>query len=763
MTDTTRIVVLGGGYGGVQATKMLHRVFAKHRDIEITLIDKNPFQTLMTELHEVACGRVEPESVLISYRKIFGATRVSVVSDGIKTIDFEKKKLVSDTASYDYDYLLIGVGAEPEDFGLPGVRENAYMLWSFDDALALRRHIEDVFREAAAEKDPAKRAELLTFVVAGAGFTGIEVAGELKDQRRVMCQTHHIDESEVRIIVVEALGWILPNLPPKLQAKARRCLERRGVEFMLRSPILGAEKGKVLLAGNASIPTRTFIWTCGIQGKEFAGNLALTKGRCVNRACRFSATQSTCGVKNCTFAAGQYIVGKRGRLLVNEYMQSIDYSNVYVVGDVSWYLEGGKVLPQIVETAVQTAETAAHNIAAAIEHGQMKAFHSNYHGIMVSLGAFSGVAHVMGVSLTGIFAIGVKHLINMVHLFTVAGVNQVWEYVKHEFLDIKNQRSFIGGLAAYKVRGYWPLLLRVWLGFMWVVEATNKMTEGWLDFSSGQSKTGWMFSPGVIQAGVKGVETGGTGAKGAAQAAQAAVAATSGSSAATGAAANASGAVAATSGASAATGAAANAGGAVAATSGASAATGAAANASGAVAATSGASAATGAAANAGGAAATSAAPAATAAASTGVAHTAAQAHAVTGPWLDTTHNILDPSWGIVTWFRHTFMDGIFAHLHYTIFQVLIVFMELLIGLALFGGFFTWFAAVASIGLCIIFTLSGMFAWNQAWFIFAAIVMMGGAGRAFGVDSFTVPLFKRWWNGTKIARRTRFYADEPTK
>ncbi len=728
MTDTTRIVVLGGGYGGVQATKMLHRTLGKRRDIEITLIDKNPFQTLMTELHEVACGRVEPESVLISYRKIFGATRVSVVADRIRTIDFDKKKLISDTTGYDYDYLLIGVGAEPEDFGLPGVKENAYMLWSFDDALTLRRHIEEVFREAAAEKDPAKRAELLTFVVAGAGFTGIEVAGELKDHRRVMCQTYHIEESEVRIIVVEALAWILPNLPPRLQEKARRYLERRGVEFMLRSPILGAEKGKVLLGGNASIPTKTFIWTCGIQGREFAGNLALTKGRCVNRACRFSATQSTCGVKNCTFAPGQYVVGKRGRLLVNEYMQSIDYSNVYVVGDVSWYLEGGKVLPQIVETAVQTGETAAHNIAAAIEHGQMKAFHSNYHGIMVSLGAFSGVAHVMGMSLTGIFAIGVKHMINIVHLFTVAGVNQVWEYLKHEFLDVKNQRSFIGGLAAYKVRGYWPLLLRVWLGFMWVVEATNKMTEGWLDFSSGQSKTGWMFSPGVIQAGVKGAEASSAApqaAQGVAQAAPAtanaagAVAATSGASAATGAAANAAGAahaagVAATSGASAATGAAANAAGAVAATSGASAATGAAANAAGAVAATSGASAATGAAANAAGAAAASAASAAPAAAatapaaaaaapaasaaSTAAAHAAAQAHAVPGPWLDTTHNILDPSWGIVIWFRHTFMDGIFAHLHYTVFQVLIVFTELLIGLALFGGFFTWFAAVVSIG-----------------------------------------------------------------
>jgi NADH dehydrogenase len=716
MTDTTRIVVLGGGYGGVQAAKLLHRRLGRRCDIEITLIDRNPFQTLMTELHEVACGRVEPESVLITYRKIFGATRVAVVTDRIRTIDFDTRQLVSDAATYRYDYLLIGVGAEPEDFGLPGVREHAYMLWSFDDALALRRHIEEVFREAASEKDARRRSELLTFVVAGAGFTGIEVAGELKDQRRVMCRAYHIDESEVRIIVVEALGWVLPNLPRKLQEKARRYLERRGVEIMLRSPILGAQEGKVLLSGDASIQTRTFIWTCGIQGREFAGNLALTKGRCVNRACRFSTTQSTCGVKNCTFAPGQYVVGKRGRLLVNEYMQSIDYSNVYVVGDVAWYLEGGKVLPQIVETAVQTAETAAHNIAADVGHGQMKAFHSSYHGNMVSLGAFSGVAHVMGVSLSGIFAIGIKHLINIVHLFTVAGVNQVWEYVKHEFLDVKNQRSFIGGLAAYKVRGYWPLLLRVWLGFMWVVEATNKMTEGWLDFSSGQSKTGWMFSPGVIQAGVRGGE--------AANATSAALGAAQGA---------AQGAAAATSGATAAAGAASNA--AAAATSAASAAAGAASNA--AAAGTSGATAAAGAAQGA--------------------------AHAVPGPWLDTTHNILDPSWGIVTWFRHTFMDGIFAHLNYSVFQVLIVMTELLIGLALFGGFFTWFAAVASIGLCIIFTLSGMFAWNQAWFIFAAILMMGGAGRAFGLDSFTVPLFKRWWNGTRLARRTRFYADEPTK
>jgi NADH:ubiquinone reductase (H+-translocating) len=686
MPDTIRIAVLGGGYGGVGAAKLLERKLGRRRDIEITLIDRNSCQTLMTELHEVAAGRVEPESVQISFRKIFGARRVKLVTDGIRTIDFEKRVLVSDGSRYPYDYLILGTGGEPEYYGIPGIKEHSFSLWSFNDAMRIRRHLEDLYRRASAELDKARRAEMLTFVVAGAGFTGVELAGELMDQRRVMCRHYHLEEKEVRIIVVEALDAIIPNLPQKLQARARRYLERRGVEFMLRSPIVGAEAGKVLLRSNISLSTQTFIWTCGIQGSEFAANLALTKGKCSNRLCRFATTQGTCGVKDCTFSRDRYIEGKRGRLLVNEYMQSVDYSNVYVVGDGAWYVEGRKVIPQIVETAVQTAETAAHNIIAEIEHSPMKTFQSNYHGIMVSLGTYSGVAHVMGIRLSSIFAIAVKHMINVVHLFGVAGVNQVWEYVKHEFLDVKDARSFIGGLASGKIRGYWPLLLRLWLGFMWVVEATNKITEWWLDFSSGQSKTGWMFSAGVVQAGIKAAD-----ATGAASAADTVAAAAT------------TAAVAAD------------------ATSAAS--------------------------------QAASAAPAAAAAATA----------AAPGPWLDTTKNILDTHSGIVTWFRHWFMDGIFSHLNYGWFQVFIVLTELLIGLALFGGFFTWWVAVLSLGLCVIFTLSGMFAWNQLWFFFAAILMLGGAGRAFGLDSWTVPFFKRWWNGTRFARRTRFYADDPSK
>ena len=224
MPEKTRIAILGGGYGGVQAAKVLERRLGRRSDIEISLIDRNSYHTLMTELHEVAGGRAEPESVQISFKKIFGGRNVTLVMDRIRTIDFEKRQLISDGGRYHYDYLVLGAGGEPEYYGMPGIKEHAFTIWSFDDALGIRRHIEDVFRKASAEKDAQKRAEMLTFVVAGAGFTGIELAGELKDQRRVLCRKHLIDEKEVRIIVVEALDAIIPNLPVKLQRTAERYL-----------------------------------------------------------------------------------------------------------------------------------------------------------------------------------------------------------------------------------------------------------------------------------------------------------------------------------------------------------------------------------------------------------------------------------------------------------------------------------------------------------------------------------------------------------
>lgn len=672
MAETKNILILGGGYGGVWAGKILEKHFRKNANVAITLVDKKPFHTLMTELHEVAGWRTDPESVQVSFRKIFGAKRIECVVDEIMSVDFAGKKAVGKARTYEFDYIVVGAGAEPEYFNIPGVKENCFSLWSFDDAMRVRHHLEDTFARAAEETDIARRRRMLTFVVAGAGFTGIEMIGELLEFRQAMCRKHFIDPKDTRVINIEALPSILPILEEPLRVRAEKYLEKLGCEIMLNASITGAEPGKVMLKDGTVVETDTFIWTCGVKGSSFAAGLSLAKAE-----------------------------RGRGRLQVDAEMKSPDYPYAYVVGDNAFFLEEGKPIPQIVEGAHQTAEVAAKNIIADIEgSGHRHQFKSNFHGFMVSLGGRYGVANAGGMQTRGFMAMVMKHMINLWYLLNIAGINQMWEYGKHEFLDIKDRRSIVGGFLTWKVRSYWPLLLRMWLGVVWVMEGVNKIGEGWLAWSAG-SKSSWMFSSGTVQATLaKAVEGAEAVAAASAEwvdpAAEAVTAATG------------DWAAEATT-------------------------------------------------------AATGAVEAVTAASGEwveGAVEGATQAFAKV--W-DLTKPIFSFSGPVATWFRTTFMDGMFAFLPFELFQLMIVVVEIIIGLALFGGFFTWFAAVASIGLCVIFTLSGMFAWDQLWFVFAGILMMGGLGRAFGMDYWSVPFFKRWWNGTKFARKWHFYADDPSK
>ncbi|HOX11989.1 MAG TPA: NAD(P)/FAD-dependent oxidoreductase [Spirochaetia bacterium] len=666
MADKKRILILGGGYAGVWAGKILEKKYRKRDDVEITLVDKKPFHTLMTELHEVAGWRVEPESVQVPFRKIFGARKIDIRVDTITGVDFHAKVAKSSSAEYPFDYIVIGVGAEPEYFGIPGVQENSFPLWSFDDAIRLRHHVEHMFAKAACETDPAKRRRMLTFVVAGAGFTGIEMIGELLEYRQDMCRKHHLDPKETRVVNIEALPSILPILEEPLRVRAENYMKKMGCEIFLNSAITGAEPGKVLLKDGTVVETDTFIWTCGVKGSSFTSVLDVPKAE-----------------------------RGRGRMQANDFMQSTAYPYVYLAGDSAFILEpNGKPMPQIVEASHCSAETVAHNIMADIDGGEHHKFKPNYHGFMVSIGGKYGVANAGGMKTRGFMAMAMKHMINCWYLLNIAGINQVWEYLKHEFLDMTTGRTFIGGFVSHRVRAYWPLLLRMWLGLMWVMEGVNKIGEGWLKFDLG-SKSGWMFSSGVVQKGVADAASAASGewaadataaASGAVEAAAEAVTAASGEWAAD-----------------------------------------------------------------------------ATAAASGAAEAVAEGAGKALGKVWDLAKPIFDFNGPVSTWFRTTFMDGMFAHLHFAAFQGMIVVMEILIGLALFGGCFTWLAAVASIGMCVVFTLSGMFAWDQLWFVFAAILCMGGVGRAFGMDYWVVPFFKRWWNGTKFARKNYFYADDPTK
>lgn len=441
---STKIVILGAGYAGVHAAKKLGKKYKKNKEVEITLIDKNPYHTLMTELHEVAGGRVPEESVKVDLYRIFNRTKVNVVVDYIESVDNKNNVVKTAQGEYEYDYLIVGVGSEPTFFGVEGVKENGFTLWSLEDALKIKSHIKERVKEASYERNAEKRKRMLTFVVAGSGFTGIEMAGELLEWKATLAREYRVDENEIKILVVEAMSTILNMLDRKQADKAEKYMVKHGVEILKDSPIVQVTKDSIKLKDGKVIPTETLIWTCGVQANQDLSDMDVEKARA-------------------------------GRYSTNKYMQAIGKENVYVVGDVSYLEESGKPNPQIVEAAEQTAVIAAKNIIASIENKEKVEFKSNYHGFMVSIGGRYAVADLMGVKLSGFFAMLMKHLINMVYLFGVNNVHAVYNYLQHEFFAMKERRCIMRGHLSSKGNRLWLLPLRVYIGVLWLIEGFKKL------------------------------------------------------------------------------------------------------------------------------------------------------------------------------------------------------------------------------------------------------------------------------------------------
>lgn len=596
MSNTKKIVILGGGYAGVEAAKVLNKKFKKDNNVEITLINSNPYHTLLTELHEIAGHRTEKESVMVDLYSVFKATKVNVVRDTVANIDYKEQVLTSEKGSYKYDYLVLGCGAEPAFFGVEGVQENAFTIWSLKDALKIRTHIESVFEKAQGEKDVMKRKELLTIIVAGAGFTGVETVGELFDQKKILCEKYDINENEVTIYNVEAMPNILPMLKPALQNKATNYMKKKKVEVLTNAAIVKATPDGIVLKDGREIKAKTLIWTCGVQGNSFVPGTGITQG-------------------------------KRNRIQVNEFMQSMDYTNVYAIGDNGYFEIDGKPYPQVVEAAIQTGECAAANIHADITKTEKHKLELNIHGFMVSIGSHYCVAELMGVQMSGFIAMAMKHMVNLHYLWGVGGVKLIWNYMLHEFFHMEDRRSFVGGHLAHKTHTSWLVLLRMYVGVLWLLEGVNKINEGWL-----------------VPGNIKIVQ------------------------------------VASTTGASAAV-------------------------------------------------------------------EPGKEAVVYATP-------ILAKAPAFYQWFT----DAVVAP-NAGMFQFMVVFMEVGIGLALIVGLFTFFASIASLGLVANFVLSAQTGWDILWFVFAAIALMGGAGGGFSLDYYVQPWIKKWWKSTKIAQRSYLYFD----
>lgn len=625
-----KVVILGAGYAGIHAGKMLHKKFKKDDSVEITLIDRKPYHTLMTELHEVAGHRTNEDAIRVDIKKIFAKRKVDFVQADISNIDFDKQCLESGNGEkYDYDYLVIGAGSEPCYYGIDGVQENSLTLWSYEDAIKIRQHILNMFRQAEKETNEKKRRDMLTFVVAGAGFTGVEMVGELAEWTKKLCKDYRVSESEVSVYIVDALPKILPMLPENLIAKSTRRLEKMGINIILNSPIGKVDK-TFAQVGDKKIDTYTVIWTAGVMGCSFSNKLGLT-------------------------------MGKKGRVQVNEYMQSVDYDNVYLIGDNAYFEENERPVPQIVEAAHQTADTAVNNIHADITGKEKEKFQSNIRGFMVSIGSRYAVANLGAkkpVAMSGFIAMLMKHLINMMYLFKVAGVNRTFSYMLHEFFHVKDRRSFVGGHFSKSSPNFFLIPFRIYLGVMWIIEGIHKIDEGWL-------KEAKMFASDAVSGASAVVESVATKANEVADAVSSASTATE------------------------------------------------------------------------------------------------VAKEAVTTASSVATEQVSqygEPLIKEVPGFMQWIIDNIVAP-NAVAFQTVMVVTEIILGVCLIAGLFTFIWSIISVGMTVGITLTGMADATILWYFFGGIALIGGSGSTLGLDYYVLPWLKKKWQNIGIVKKSYLYFD----
>lgn len=693
-----KIVIVGAGYAGILTAKKLAKKFKKAKDVSITIIDKNPFHTMLTELHEVAANRVDEDSIKISLKKVFAGRGVDVKLDTVTSIDFNHKTVIGQAETYPYDYLVLSAGSKPTFYGVPGAEEYTLKLWSYEDAVLLKDHIHNSFRKASCEINPEERRRLLTFYTVGAGFTGVEMIGELAEYVPILCEKFDIDKKEVTLVDVDGLTRPIPNLTEKLSAKVARRLEKMGVKLIMSALVTRIGQDFIELKQGEQVTqykAGTVIWAAGIQSNDVvqktSDSLEVTRG---------------------------------GRVQVDAYLRSSKNENVFVVGDNMYYVAEGeeRPVPQMVENCEQSADTAAHNIAVAVSGaGELEQYKPKFHGVMVSIGGRYAVCHV-GLpghffSMPSFLAMFAKHFINIIYFIQVLGWNKVFHYAKNEFFTIRNCRSFVGGHFSNRTPSFLLVPLRIWLGAVWLFEGVMKIVEGWFTspklqgfFGGANSWYNSILYPSA--SGGNGADATSSATTAAADTVAKAVQVVSTHTA---------NVIKLTADAT-------------------SSATSAAGSAAGDTA----------------GAAATSIGHVLIHWDILGL----VKVIFVSGKQLaestlsDYAFRLDIP---IMNWFLDKFVlpfNGMQMFM-----QIFIVIAEILIGLALIGGLFTAPAAAVSLVLQFMFVCTTGLYLGTFWMIFAGIAVLIGAGRTLGLDYYAMPGLKKWWKKLPFVRKWYIYND----
>jgi NADH:ubiquinone reductase (H+-translocating) len=376
---TKRIVILGGGFAGLYAAMELENTLARDPDVEITLVNRENFFLFTPMLHEVAASDLELTTIVNPLRKML--KRVNFFLGNVESIDLPRKEVIVSHGfdhhqhSLTYDHLVIGLGSITNFYELPGLEERALLMKSLGDAIKLRNHLIEQLEEADSECVKDKNA-LLTFVVVGGGFAGVETVAGINDfVREVLPSYSHLREGMLRVVLVHA-GAVVPELGDKLGAYAQKKLAQRGVEIRLNTRVDGVTPRTVELSDGTAIESSTVVWSAGTAPNPLLKELPCTK--------------------------------ERGRLVVNRFLEVVGWRGVWALGDCAAVPDAatGKTSPPTAQHALREGRVLARNLTADIRGQSKKPFVFSTIGQLAAIGKRTGVANIFGFNFSGFIAWG---------------------------------------------------------------------------------------------------------------------------------------------------------------------------------------------------------------------------------------------------------------------------------------------------------------------------------------------------------------------
>jgi NADH dehydrogenase len=388
----TRVVVLGGGFGGIETMRGLERRLGDRADIELLLVSDQNFLLFTPLLPQVASSLVEPRHIIQPIRDIRGSRRFRFRRDRVVGIDLAARRVRLAEGALDYDRLVVALGGITPTFGVPGVEAHALNYKTLEDGVLLRDHVIDLAEHADHEPDPAIRRRLLTVCVVGGGYTGVELIAELQDffESYLVPRYRGIEPGDYRLLLLEAGTEILRGVHPTLAQRARESLRRERIEVRTATRVTRVLEAAVEVAGGETVPVGLTVWAAGVKGHPVLAELPVEHDRL-------------------------------GRLVVDPHLRLPGHPEVYGVGDAITIAGHPDASIPIIPAALAHGRLAADNLVADLAGRPLETIEFKPQGMLVSLGERHAVVELMGLRFSGYAA---WLFWNALHLYKLVGLRK---------------------------------------------------------------------------------------------------------------------------------------------------------------------------------------------------------------------------------------------------------------------------------------------------------------------------------------------------